>query len=99
MEIKKQVSGKTLILSPEGRMDSVNSTEFAEYLDKNFTDEYDTLVIDFAEVDFISSKALRVLVTIYKALEGRKMIFRNVNSSVYEILRITGMLKTFTIEQ
>lgn len=88
---------KSITVKPVGRLDSTTSDEFSEFVSQHFTEEFDSLVIDFGEVDFISSKGLRVLVSIYKQLNGRTMKLTGANASVMEILRISGLLRIFDV--
>ncbi|MBR3381676.1 MAG: STAS domain-containing protein [Clostridia bacterium] len=92
-------AGETLLrIAPVGRLDTVTSGELSDSLN-----EYDLTArdvdFDFAEVDYISSAGLRLLVYLRKNAKagGRSMRLLNVNSVVREILRISGFEKTFTV--
>ena len=98
MELKHMLEDGTLTVTPAGRLDSATSDSFSEYILSLFTEDIKTLIIDFSEIDFISSKGLRVLVALYKQLNGRKMVLTGANSSVMEIFRISGFLKVFDIQ-
>jgi len=81
-----------------GRLDSTTSGMFEETVKSVITDDLTALTVDLAEVDFISSKGLRVLVTAYKMLNGRSMTLQSPNSSIIEVLRLSGLLKIFTVK-
>ena len=98
MELKHMLQDGALTVAPAGRLDSATSDSFSEYILSLFTEDIKTLIIDFSEIDFISSKGLRVLVALYKQLNGRKMVLTGANSSVMEIFRISGFLKVFDIQ-
>lgn len=98
MDINISRNEKELTVGPVGRLDSSTSGDFETALKSNFTDEVETLIIDFGEVDFISSKGLRVLISAYKSLGSRKMEIVNANPSVREILRLSGLLKVIEIK-
>lgn len=87
-----------LTLQMEGRIDSSTSDDFQKAIDENFTDDVGDIVLDFGGVDFISSKGLRVLVSLYKKLEGREMKITGANASVKEVLRLSGLLKKFDVD-
>lgn len=87
-----------IVIAPVGRLDSSTSDEFSEFLNKNFTEDIEKLVLDFKEIDFISSKGLRVIVSTYKALNGRKLEIVGTNSSVMEIFRLSGLLKVLDVK-
>ena len=98
MTLRKSEEGCILTVAPQGRLDSATSGDFESFLQESFTKEFEELVLDFAEVDFISSKGLRVLVSQYKNLQGRKMKIINANATVVEVLRLSGLLKYFAVE-
>lgn len=97
MTISTALENGTLTLRPEGRLDSVTSDDLSAVLAEHFTADVGTLVLDLSGVDFISSKGLRVLVSVYKGLNGRTMTLTGANTSVKEIFRISGLAKTFDI--
>jgi len=98
MEINSSLNNGLLTVTPIGRLDSTTSGELDEKLKNDITDDVNSLVIDMAQVDYISSKGLRVLVTAYRTLAGRSMQLINLNNSVTEVLRLSGMLKFFQVK-
>ena len=98
MTIEHSVSDAVLTVTPSGRLDSATADEFADYINGVFTMEIQTLMLDFKEVDFISSKGLRVLVTIYKELNGRQLRVVNANPSVIDVFRLSGLLNIFVLQ-
>lgn len=97
MEIKTERKENELTVIPVGRLDSATSGDFAEALEKNFTEDVKKLIIDFSEVDFISSKGLRVIVSVYKELGEREMEITGANPSVMEVFRLSGLLKVINV--
>lgn len=97
MEIKTERKENELTVMPVGRLDSATSGDFAAVLDSSFTGDVEKLVIDFSEVDFISSKGLRVIVSLYKRLGNRQMEIIGANPSVLEVFRLSGLLKVISI--
>lgn len=99
MNIIKEYNEKELTLSVEGRIDTITSQE----LDKEINDEmgnFDSLIIDFTNLEYISSAGLRVLIATQKKLKPDDIPFviKNVNDSVREILRMSGFDKILKIE-
>lgn len=99
MKITKKYDKKELTLSVEGRIDTITSQE----LDKEINDElgqFDSLIIDFADLEYISSAGLRVLIATQKKLKAENIPFviRNVNDAVGEIFRMSGFDKILKIE-
>lgn len=98
MDIKvKKENGNTEI-SLNTRLDSSTAPQFDEVLQKEIQDVQNSLYINLKNVDFVSSIGLRVLVSAYKALNGKQMIIKDANSSVIEVLKLSGLLSVFTIE-
>lgn len=98
MIINQIKNGDALTVSISGSLDSATSGELMEFMEQNFTSDIHKLTLDFAEVDFISSKGLRVLVSVYKSLNGRKMSVINTNTSVKEVFRLSSLLTVFNIQ-
>ena len=96
IEVKKE-NGNTEI-SLNTRLDSSTAPQFDEVLQKEIQDVQNSLYINLKNVDFVSSIGLRVLVSAYKALNGKQMIIKDANSSVIEVLKLSGLLSVFTIE-
>ena len=99
MNIDKNYNDKELTLTVEGRIDTITSQE----LDKEITEElgkFDSLIIDFTDLEYISSAGLRVLIATQKKLKADDipLVIRNVNDSVGEIFRMSGFDKILKIE-
>lgn len=58
------------------------------------------LVLDFTGLEYISSAGLRVLLAAQKVMNKQgKMVLRGVNSTIMEVLEITGFVDILTIEE
>ena len=98
MIITKHMNGKELVVAPEGRLDTKTASELEEALIGSI-DEAESLVLDFAKLDYISSAGLRVLLTantVMSAKGGMKVI--NVNEMVHEVFKLTSFTAILTIE-
>ena len=82
----------------EGRLDTVTSPEFESELKEALTDTKE-LILDFANLDYISSAGLRVLLAAQKIIgaEGQMKLI-NVNETIMEIFEVTGFTDILTIE-
>ena len=72
-------------------------------IDKEINEEFgnfDSLILDFTDVEYISSAGLRVLIATQKKLKADNIpfIIRNVNDTVGEIFRMSGFDKILKIE-
>ena len=89
MEIKSTQEGGRLTISVGGRVDTVTAPELEANL--KFGDAT-CVVIDLANVPYMSSAGLRLLLTAHKTMLGRggELQVANVQSAVREVLDITG---------
>lgn len=92
------VSDGLAVIAPEGRLDTVTSAELKELI-AGYDISGCNVEFDFANVDYISSAGLRLLVSLQKQAkaDGHTMILKNTNAVVNEVLRISGFNKTFTV--
>lgn len=98
MEIRKETNAGTLNMAISGRVD----TTTAPALENELKDSYDSceaLVLDFKDVEYISSAGLRVLLSAQKVMSkkgGMKLV--NVSRDIMEIFEVTGFTDILTIE-
>lgn len=98
MQIDKNINGSELAVSVEGRLDTTTAPQLEEELN-NSLDGIDTLILDFAELAYISSAGLRVLLSMQKIMAKRSgMVIRNVNDIIVEILEVTGFIDILVIK-
>lgn len=99
MNITKNYAEKELTMAVEGRVDTITSQEF----DKEINEElgnFESLTLDFTDLEYISSAGLRVLIATQKKLKADDIPFviKNVNGAVGEIFRMSGFDKILKIE-
>ena len=89
MEIKTTSEGGKLTIAVSGRVDTVTAPELEAGL--KFGDAKQ-VVLDLADVPYMSSAGLRLLLTAHKAMlgNGGELQIANAQSSVREVLDITG---------
>ena len=99
MNIKQRVENNEVIVAIEGDIDTTTASAFSEALQKAAQDAT-TLVVDFKHVNYISSAGLRVLLSGQKIMNDKKgkMIVRNVNEDIMEVLELTCFTEILTIE-
>lgn len=93
MDIKKNLEGAKLTLTPIGRVDTITSPELEAAVQIDGVEE---LVFDLAQVDYISSAGLRVLLASQKKMAGKKMTIVGARPAVKEVFDITGFSDIFT---
>ena len=99
MNIMKEYNEKELTLSVQGRIDTITSQELDKEINEEFGN-FNSLIVDFTDLEYISSAGLRVLIATQKKLKADDVPFviRNVNEAVGEIFRMSGFDKILKIE-
>ena len=98
MTIKKTKEGSSLIVTVEGRLDTTTAPEFEATLNASLLG-VDDLVLDFSNLEYISSAGLRVLLSTQKKMNKvGKMTVTGVNETVNEVFEVTGFSDILTIE-
>lgn len=98
MTTNKNLSNGILTISINGRVD----TSTAPILEQELKSSYDgctELILDFGEVEYISSAGLRVLLSAQKIMNKQgSMKLINVGPGIEEIFEVTGFSDILTIE-
>lgn len=98
MDIKKVTNGTAVTLELAGRLDTITAPQLETEL-KNTMDSMETLTLDFAKLDYISSAGLRVLLAAEKTLNKKGgMKLCHVSTEIREVFDITGFSDILTIE-
>ena len=98
MTIEKNISAAELTLKVIGRLDTATAPQLENEL-KESLGGIENLVLDFSELDYLSSAGLRVLLSAQKTMNKQgKMVVRNVNETINEIFEVTGFCDILTIE-
>ena len=98
MEIKKELNEKELVITLKGRLDTMTAPELEAEL-KTSLDGVEKLVIDMAELEYISSAGLRVLLSAQKTMNRQgEMVVRNANDQIKEVFDLTGFNELLTVE-
>jgi anti-sigma B factor antagonist len=98
MEIKKTTTAEGMELTLTGRLDTVTSSKLQPALTEAIQ-SYETVLLDFTGVDYVSSAGLRVLLKGQKIAQGagKSMKLKNVSSEVTEVFDMTGFSGILTI--
>ena len=99
MNIEKKYNEKELTLSVGGRIDTITSQDLETEINAEMGN-FDSLIMDFTGLEYISSAGLRVLIATQKKLKADNIPFviKNVNDTVSEIFRMSGFDKILKIE-
>ncbi len=99
MKIEKQQENEKMTVKVSGRLDTTTSPELEQEL-INSIDGIKELILDFGDLDYISSAGLRVVLAVQKIMNTQgAMKVVNVSETIMEIFDITGFTEILTIEQ
>lgn len=99
MEIIQTKSDVATILKLEGRLDTNTASTFEEKLMGLINKNENKIVVDFAQLDFISSSGLRVLLMAGKKLKtvNGKLGLCALREHVKEVFDVAGFTMLFTM--
>lgn len=98
MTIEKLIEGTKLTITLLGRLDTMTAPKLETALKQSISG-VEELVLDFAQLEYLSSAGLRVLLSAQKVMNRQgRMVVRNVNETVQEIFDVTGFVDILTIE-
>ncbi|MCI8523212.1 MAG: STAS domain-containing protein [Lachnospiraceae bacterium] len=99
MKITKNQNGNSLCLALEGRLDTNTAPELENTI-KGAIEGVEELTIDMADLDYLSSAGLRVLLGAQKIMNKQgSMRVIHVNDTIMEIFEVTGFADILTIEK
>ncbi len=98
MDVNEETIDGVLVVSPSGRLDSNTSPEFETYLFGRL-EETPSLVIRFADVDYISSAGLRVMLMAAKKVKqlGGRLVLCDIGEPIREVFEISGFLSILEV--
>jgi anti-anti-sigma factor len=99
MNVVDENVGGTLVVQPSGRLDSNTSPAFEKHLVGHLDQGAMAVVIDFAQLEYISSAGLRVLLMGAKRAKqaNGRIALCNLSDSIREVLEISGFLSILNV--
>lgn len=98
MTVSRSLKGKCAVLKISGRIDTITAPKLEKEIREVF-ESFKEIVLDFSELDYISSAGLRVLVAIQKSLDNdHTMTITSCSDDILDIFEITGFIDVFTIK-
>ena len=100
LEVTLQSSESAVVLHATGRVDRNTASELQEPLLRAAEAPTGAVELDLAEVSYMSSAGLRVLLQAAKALQKRRERLRlvNVPSQIYNVLNLAGFTSFIDIK-
>ncbi len=86
-------------LNVHGKVDANSTDQFQSEILKSFQ-KSKTVIVDFADVSYISSAGLRALLIGQKTAssKGGKFVIINADDTVKDVLRVTGLEKVMNVQ-
>ncbi|MBR2180307.1 MAG: STAS domain-containing protein [Oscillospiraceae bacterium] len=98
MTVEKTLNGAELNIKVAGRLDTTTAPELEKELTESISGA-EKLALDFADLEYLSSAGLRVLLQAQKIMNKQgEMVVKNVNETIMEIFEVTGFTDFLTIE-
>ena len=94
-----RVTGTTMTVALEGRLDTLTAPELQKAFDAYRLSEVSEIVLDLGKTEYISSAGLRVLLQAYKGMmRGGVLRVVNANEITRKVFEVTGFDSIFSIE-
>lgn len=99
MTIDETAHDEVLVLRPHGRLDTLSANEFQTLLLARISAGKLQLVIDFANLAFLSSAGLRALLVGAKRMQadGGTLVFCNLSAPIRNVFELSGMLTILSV--
>jgi len=99
MELKSRQEKEATIVSVTGRIDAVTSPELETYLTEAAEGDAKRLIINFDELDYISSAGLRVILMLAKKMKAkqREFILVGVKGRIKQVFEMSGISSILNI--
>lgn len=98
MTITKKAENEKIILELAGRLDTSTAPALEQEIKDSVTGDIRELILDFKELQYISSAGLRVLLAAQKRMNKQGgMVVKNVNDMVMEVFQVTGFIDILTV--
>ena len=99
MTIDRSIQSGVTVLAPSGRIDTVTSGALEDVVRSTVDGGARDLLVDFADVEYISSAGLRVFLVLAKRmrdLRGR-VVLCGMGQPVRQVFQLAGFLPLFTV--
>ena len=95
-----QETDKSIIAILSGELDTAAAAQAEKDLQSLLDSKGKEIILDCKELEYISSSGLRVLLGILKQAQsvGSRVVLKNVNDVIRDILDISGFISIFDIE-
>ena len=98
MEINRSEMDGSIIFTPIGRIDSRTAAEFETELLSAISSGEESVIIDFSQLNFMSSAGLRVVLIVAKRLKKNGFFaLCGMSDTIREVFDVSGFSKILTV--
>lgn len=98
MNINKKIDGTKMTITLDGKLDTSTAPVLEAELKSSLTG-ITSLVLDFKDLQYISSAGLRTVLMAKKAIgSSGEIVLANVNKNIMEVLELTGFQDILEIQ-
>lgn len=98
MNVNVETEGDLVIVRPVGKMDALTAPVMQEAVDEIMQKQPPHVVIDMADVPYISSAGLRVFIRAAKSAQGSgKLAVCRLNDNVRQVFELAGFDKIMNL--
>lgn len=92
MNVEKIYNDKELTIKVDSQIDTVTAPDFENEINDEMGN-FDSLILDFEKLEYISSAGLRVLIMTQKKLQPQSIPFKIINSPdmIKDIIKVSGL--------
>lgn len=99
LEIKQEIYGDLLIISPQGQLDALTSDDFISTTNHTVSAPIKYIVLNFENISLIDSSGIGAMVSILKRTRSREgdTVLANVSQQPMEVFKILNIHKGIKI--
>ena len=100
MEIIKNINNDEINFALVGRLDTTTAPNLDAAVNEVISNS-NKIIFDFAELEYLSSAGLRVILSTQKTIAAKNgtFIIRHVNDTIMDVFDMTGFTSILTIEK
>ncbi len=100
MEIKIQTENDGVVGYFAGRLDTPASLQASKDIQPLLEQADKTIILDFSDLEYISSSGLRILLTLRKeaSRKGGEVVIRGIREEIRQVFLMTGFYNLFVIQ-
>ncbi len=100
MNLQTRIENNAIVVTVSGRLDAVTAPEYEKIIRELIDSGHIYMVVDFEQLDYISSAGLRGLLVMAKLLnaKGGRACLANVKGNVQSVFNMCGFNTVFKME-